>query len=207
MSGIPGREVTEWPRDRLTCHEREARSDDQRHQRRDQHRAARLLHDVVYLRHARRDPHRSVRRREREVHLHRRDRVRPAHVAAGAACQRGLHLGPRAFVDRRNGRARSVAGGENVAGAVEEDDVMGAAALEAAEDVCRLARCGDGGVNQPCLERQAPLEFVLKITLQRPPRGPDQDGDGKEEDDNGSSNEPSGELHLVLLTLSVPLKR
>ncbi len=84
---------------------------------------------------------------------------------------------------------------------------MGAAALEAAKNIGRLARGGDGGVNQPGLERQAPLEFILKITLQRPPRGPDEDGDGKEEDDNGSSNEPSGELHLVLLTLSVPLKR
>ena len=54
---------------------------------------------------------------------------------------------------------------------------------------------------------QAALEFILEIALQRPPRGPDEDGDGKEEDDNGSSDEPSGELHLVLLTLSVPLKR
>ena len=84
---------------------------------------------------------------------------------------------------------------------------MGAAALEAAEDIGGLARRGDGGVDQACLELQAALEFVLQVALQRPPRGPDEDGDGKEEDDDGSSDEPSGELHLVLLTLSVPRKR
>ena len=74
------------------------------------------------------------------MHLHRRDRIGPAHVAAGAAGQRRLHLGTRAFIDGGNDRARGVAGGDDVAGAVEEDDVMGAAALEAAKNVGRLAR-------------------------------------------------------------------